>query len=103
MTPQDVLRQAADLIERTGWCQGVSAMNDSLIPVPVDDPSACRFCAIGAIRHVGATRGCYIESVDAVHALALVIDDDYIGLWNDAPARTKEEVIATLRRAAETA
>lgn len=95
MTPQDVLRQAADLIERTGWCQGdIYELGENGI---------LGYCAEGAIREVADKSG---ERFDIRDLLALAetgTDGDALYVWNDTPGRTKEEVIATLRRAAEMA
>ncbi len=90
MTAADVLNKAADLLERHGWCQGVS----------ID--AAGRMCAGYALQQaepdVHARYGARIAlfeiiGVDSVNILA----------WNDRPKRTAEQVIATFRAAAERA
>lgn len=81
-----VLRDAADLLERVGWCQGYLEDNGKV-------------CMVGALRAAGMLRlgrGPYRELVARV--------SQQIGhcswlQWNDRPGRTKEEVIAKLRSA----
>ena len=74
-----ILSDAADLIERHGWCQKVWSIDE-------------RRCVFQAIRDVsGPSFGAAIEffkrRLDVLNAVA----------WNDAPERTKEQVIAALR------
>lgn len=99
MTPQDVLRQAADLIERTGWCRRAFARDKRRRVVGFYSKDACRFCVRGAIYRVG---GAGLNG-DIERLLKRHIGTRHISDWNDAPGRTKDEVIATLRRAAEMA
>lgn len=93
------LQDAADLLEEGGWIQGC-----------FHQPEGC--CMIGALRlTMGGRRHLtipgYVEAPD---------DDDYFKVlkilmdsmnnvtlahWNDAPKRKKEEVIAALRKAAD--
>lgn len=92
---KQVLLDAAQYIEAHGWCQG--AMK-----------SGHRVCLFGAIREVN--RCTYIEvEFEIVNMLRKAIGDDRDGLndgsgtvasWNDAPLRTKQEVIDILRSAA---
>jgi hypothetical protein len=99
VTRRDVLRRAADLLEEFGWCQMDEARAGDE-PVSVNDSRVDRFCIGGAVRRA------LIELTAAEH------DNhpyDYIGQvwdgnivdWNDAPGRTKSEVVARLREAAE--
>jgi hypothetical protein len=90
------LRAAADVLERDGWTQNAYT-----------DQNGCH-CVMGAAY---VAMGCpttewaegLTERVDAVR--------DFLGtflgrrphLWNDAPGRTAEEVIAALRAAADAA
>lgn len=100
MSPQDVLRQAADLIERTGWCQGVYARDARGVITDFISDAAVEFCALGAIFHCEPEG--YAADVSAPEQLLVNrIGTRTVGEWNDAPGRTKDEVIATLRKAAE--
>ena len=81
----DVLNGAADLIERRGWAQGYSPL---------------RCCALTAILR--AADG--VSTYDAERALkAEIAPARVITWWNDEPGRTKAEVVAALRAAAENA
>jgi hypothetical protein len=92
MTPSQVLRKAAELIEQRGWCR--CCYTDS----------AGRLCVVGALR---ATRNgdagdpfCDWDQHKAFSMLSKCIDG-IPSRWNDAPERTKDQVIAALRAAAE--
>ncbi len=81
-----VLLDAADLIERDGWCQLASMDNEG------------RRCVGQAFCDTGTD---YDAACDAlVGALtAEGFDGDEIA-WNDAPGRTQAEVVAKLREVA---
>lgn len=98
MTPADVLEKAADLLMYSGWCQGFYAKDIKGRKVLERDPSACRFCAIGAVLRVG--RG-HAEAVRGAYAaLQRVVPGERIAKWNDAPGRRRTEVVATMRSVA---
>lgn len=89
MTVADVLNGAADLIERDGWCQNTS------------HGAGGTRCAVAAIRDarplpVGVYTG-------ALEWFERTLGCPSAALWNDAPGRTKTEVVAALRAAAERA
>lgn len=85
-TKRDVLLRAAEILERDGWCQG-----------KVYDGDAC--CMVGAFMLAR------IHSPVEGHPFPAWplpdIDGMVPGKWNDAPGRTKEEVVAKLRELAE--
>ncbi len=97
LTPaQRVLLDAAKYIEKYGWTQGgfFSQPHSDL-----DKRPACAWGAIGSVaewedklttkaymllyRHLGCKGGCGVPK------------------WNDTPGRTKEQVVAALRGAAQ--
>ena len=80
-----VLLRAADLIEDRGWCQ--RALEDDM----------GRYCAIGAILQVPGTTD--ERSVAATRLMKSICERD-VAVWNNAPGRTKEEVVAKLRAVA---
>lgn len=91
MNKFDVLREAADDLERNGWCQGI-AEND-----------AGEHCASGAI--VTADR---FSNTLAWLAQRVLVEYLYPGFpissilaWNDMPERTAAEVITAMREAAD--
>jgi hypothetical protein len=86
---RNMLREAADLIEKRGWCQH-----------QLEDHRG-RVCALGALTRVPT------RLVDA-HAKAHLALENFINQkfslsiveWNDCRARTKEQVIETFLKAA---
>ncbi len=77
------LLNAANYIEACGWCQYQSSNGDKV-------------CASMAIT-CGEWNG---DVLRATEEFRRVIGKN-IPVWNDMPGRTKEEVIAALRKAAE--
>lgn len=90
MQPDEVLEKAAEYIAEHGWHQG-SAYKYG---IGIDFPAAC---AVGAVSRV--TGGSRYD--DALDFLSAQVGGVYVPLWNDDPARTKEEVIETMREAAQ--
>jgi hypothetical protein len=82
---QQFLSDMADLIETNGWCQGNLKNRQG------------NFCIVGAHLELSWRRRAV--SNQAFAALKRRLGDN-ISLWNDAPGRTKEEVIELIRRAA---
>ena len=100
LTPSAILLAAADLIEQTGWTQESPAADEQGYPVRSHSPAACRFCVTEAIR-----RSCPDYPNDDLDIAAMKRLERHLGTldlpaWNDAPGRTKEEVVAALREAA---
>lgn len=119
-----LLHNGRHLLKAVGWCQGaVSAIRieggdqgTHYEPVPLEAPAIDALCAIGAVRRaaydirsaggnprVGAAQGA------AMIALEVMIDphgydaDRHNALWewNDAPERTREDVLALFDRTIE--
>lgn len=95
----EILSKAADLIQPKGaWLQGALAkMANGLEPRRITDPSAVSFCALGALIHAaGPHYGDYVAARDCLHrSLGRSIVD-----FNNAPERTRVEVVTALRDAA---
>jgi len=93
VTTRDVLHRAADLLSEFGWCQHNLGSREQ-----------GHFCALGAINQASADLGVpgATNSYGLAHSGAFMA---FKGLgdidWNNAPGRTREEVIAALRAAAE--
>jgi len=87
-----ILLEAADYIERLGWCQGVHENGQGEV------------CAMGAICHCyrggDLTRRRQNGDLVAIHRLQNYVGPSYVGDWNDASGRTKDQVVAALRAAA---
>lgn len=113
VTEADVLRRAADLLEEFGWAQGYYAFSETGAYAAPTCSAAVRFCAVGAMTRAAwdLTRDEYDFDPDVALGLAGYRSFDAKGrvtscgvpAWNDAPGRTREEVIARLREAAEAA
>lgn len=99
MTPAELLLAAADHLEQKGWCRETFCNSNG------------ECCVIGAIQFAASGRANRLAKTKKVIA-ALRKLADAIGLgsvpslgdikaWNDSLSRTKEEVIAALRQAAQ--
>lgn len=99
-TVAEVLTEAADLCER-GWCQDAFAMDSDGQEVSSGDPSACRFCAHGAVNRAS---NAWPVAHEAISCLAYLLKEsslpEVVMTWNDDEARTQAEVVAKLREAA---
>ena len=87
----DALVRARELVER-GWCQGWFARDADGVEVSFASQSACRFCAIGAIRRVA-------DIPDGNNGIGLLFRAGGLtaldlAAWNDAPERTQADVLA---------
>ncbi len=86
----DVLNGAADLIERDGWMQG--GFTDGT-----------RRCASQAIYDATARGSNLVSFHEARDVFAESVQTELTWGWNDIPGRTKADVVAALRAAAEKA
>ena len=82
----DVLDDAADYIEKHGWCQGRHVAPDG------------RVCAVEALNRVSCDgplqRNAQIALIDVTGA-------SWIAAWNDREGRTQAEVLGAFRLAAK--
>lgn len=103
VTERDVLHRAADLLEEFGWCQHELAIDSEgqSLGCDVSNPGAVGFCAIGAILRADSDFGRekYSTNWDNVSPTGSTM----LASWNNAPGRTKKEVVTALRDAAERA
>jgi len=89
MTVAETLNAAADYLEQHGWCQGQMFGPDDSV------------CAVGAIAEVTRADTDYDHYSEALEVAMSYVGGGPVSQWNDAPGRTKEDVIAMLRAAAE--
>lgn len=96
-TVSETLNAAADLLVKTGWCKKAMARNRNGHWERFDSPTACRFCARGAIARVaiGEPR----LSINAADAMTRFLGRD-ITYWNDYLVDRRAAVVAKLREAA---
>lgn len=95
LTPAQVLRKAADLIERRGlWKAG----RDDTWPLDTDPHCVCT--AIDSIT--GSDRIAYRQGIESMrlHLGLRVQGGGEVPAWNDAPERTAEEVVREMRACA---
>ncbi len=85
MTAAEVARKAADLLERDGWCQGRLVGNKG------------DHCILGALDAVDPSEDARFLKATSDFILRV---KGAVTLWNDAPERTANEVIALLRQVA---
>lgn len=102
MKTSTVLKKAKALLETKGWTKGHLAEDKDGVPTHSLSTRATCFCAIGAIE-----RACGREPFNAlavgpaIDALTDVLPSSYAepADYNDAPRRTKAQVLALFDRA----
>ena len=82
-----LLQEAVDEIERHGWLQG-----------HLEGPGG-ECCATEAINRAARRHNC--GSYTAFDKLRELISGESVAQWNDHPQQTRENVLQTLRMAAE--
>lgn len=98
MTAAALLLAAAKLIEREGaWSRGAEARTRYGKPVCPRHPKACKWCAIGAVEHLGGGASPK-EVIDALCALARLLNTN-VADFNDS-ASDVSVVTAKMRQAA---
>ena len=86
-----------------GWCQFVSAVDENDIPIAPNDRSAIKWCLFGSVHAAHYSGSISTTDKDNILSeLACILDieliEDISG-YNDAPERTQEEVIKTMKQA----
>ena len=92
---RNVLLEAADKIERLGWWQ---VNIDWQVGIDIDTHNG-GYCALTAISVV-TTYTTFERAQKRLAQYLRLRQGTSIPRWNDAPGRTKEEVITALRNAA---
>jgi hypothetical protein len=96
----DALHAVAAQIAR-GWSQGADARDADGRAVPLSSDAARAWSPLGAFALL-ATDGIRTDHVRrALVAFADVIGADSLQAWNDAPGRSREEVLSALEEAIE--
>ena len=94
-TVKGVLVRARDLLSVSGWCKGKLAADVAGFGLPSDSEDAVSFCAVGAIYrevHDQCASGLAVTLLDRLSGGDVVA-------FNNAPERTKEEVLDLFDRA----
>lgn len=119
MNTEQVLREAADHIEQVGWIQGqMFPIEYDDLDVPVEKLPCCGLGAVAVVTklYVGpsapdkrseaeqnAAAEAYAEAQRVLERFVVSHNLNQLGFarYNDAHRRTKEQVVATLRAAAD--
>ena len=62
---QELINAKALIANPENWTQSCLARNAGDMFVNVNDPSACKFCALGALRKAGTHEDAYMKLADA--------------------------------------
>lgn len=87
----EVLKESRALIEK-GWCQIHTAVNHSGQSTWTGCPTACKWCAFGAVMAVTG-------DWNKPYAILRDLTVGSLAEWNDAPGRTQAEVLDLFDRA----
>lgn len=110
MKPIDGLRQAkAKISDPRNWIKGAWAEDMNGMPVSSNHPTACKFCAVGALHRVfdenaneNGDGAWYAMAIKALRkAVRLVCSSEVMRVpsFNDFPLTTHEDVMALYDRA----
>lgn len=112
LTTSEILERAAALIEPPGaWAKDVYARDEDYRIVNATSPTACRFCALGAILNVMGLDYPYDGRasfdgdpvvVEPIRRLEEIVGE-WPPFWQDDEKRTQSEVVTALRDAAAAA
>lgn len=90
MTPSEILRKAKALIDTPEkWIQEAYAVNDKGWEVELSNPSACKFCSLGAIHRINDDND---DAHDATFDYLKNAMGTYVDGYNDT--HTHAEVMA---------
>jgi len=92
---KSIVAEVINLLETKGWCQEYYALDKFGSPVHEKTPEACHFCGLGALNRVTPLQldgelWNIREIFGAVHGVTII-------KYNDAPGRTKAEVISAFK------
>lgn len=102
MTALTLLKEARAIIDEKGWTQGAYARDDRGAFIDVTSSRAVCFCTLGALRRAQVDLKDSV-SLDSYKTAALWLNEAGVprgfGSWNDAPTRTKVDVLAMFDKA----
>lgn len=84
-----------------GWTQGVAARNANGVEVLSVDPKACSYCLMGALWSLGKVRRKSAVEIELIQTLRDAGIKAMLPTYNDAPGRTKEEILALVDKTIE--
>ena len=97
MTNKEILTKARGLIEK-GWTKNTFARNPNGNPVFAKDPSACKWCASGAIWAVTGPEDNHRRR-ELWELLDSLVDSDLAPTYNDAPTTTQADILTLYDKA----
>jgi hypothetical protein len=97
MDAKEYLNAVADHIEKWGWIQGAFYL-DTIDGAAWTQSPCCLLGGMDAVRSLEWVS--QVTRDEAQLKLRRELKTISLAAWNDAPGRTKEEVIAVLRQAA---
>lgn len=92
-----VIRAMLEFYKTHGWCQKHMAADENGNRVWCESDEAKQFCLVGAELMVGLNARYDVRN-QAFDRITKIIGQHWSS-WNDAPGRTKRQVMAMLRRA----
>ena len=100
---KEILTRARELLAHEGaWTQGDFAHDAHGNSCDPRERCASCWCLVGALERAAYDssdpEGAMLEG--AMYALAAALGLDTLGVWNDAPGRTRDEVLQLLDRVA---
>ena len=97
----ELYNKAADLVEK-GWTKGTLARDSAGWPTYPSSNHAVSWCLEGAlVAAVHATDTSWDRESTLIELTKNLELKGYVSQWNDFPGRTKEQVVALLRDAAD--
>jgi len=93
VTPLQILQRARKRISK-GWCKGHYALTSEGVYVQSDSKRATRWCLIGATHTEDMQKTVYDLLLKSAH-----VEPGLLTRWNDAPRRTKKQVLAVIDKA----
>jgi hypothetical protein len=110
ITPEirEVYRKALEDLETNGWYQGhYFDVPDDYMYLDDAVPQNCASCALGAITRAGGTiwnkswaTPAIRDAMELMEEWAAIHGHGSVGMWNDDPARTEDDVKAAFRELA---
>lgn len=83
----------SELLKQSGWCQHSFARDSGGVGCHEASPIAVAYCIVGAILKIYNN---YPDKQTSIFNKVEQIIRMNISLWNDAPGRTKQDVVALL-------
>lgn len=94
-----LLRKAANLLKKNGWCKGAMARNKDNAFTSLFDKSACSFCLVGSIYKANNSYN-WGGPMEQAMLAAETLAKDSLSAFNDTTCKSKEQAINFLLKVA---